>query len=133
MGDIQQPLGAALRIETPIVIVGGGPVGLLTAFQLSRLGTPCLLAEQATETTKWPKMDLANCRTMEIFRMLGIASELRSRKGAVGSEHTSDSIFYTSSGKDGHLITSWVREQISWMFRSQLTFCYSLYHPMIHY
>lgn len=42
--------------------------------------------------------------------MLGIADELRSRKGAVGDEHSSNSIFYTSAGQDGHLITSWVRK-----------------------
>lgn len=65
MGRVQEPSPDKSRIETPIVIVGGGPVGLLTAFELSRLGIPCLLAEQAVETTKWPKMDLANCRTME--------------------------------------------------------------------
>lgn len=47
--------------NTPILIAGGGPVGLMLAYELSRLGVPCLLAEKALETTKWPKMDLTNC------------------------------------------------------------------------
>lgn len=110
MGDIQDVPQHEARIETPIVIVGGGPVGLLTAFELSRLGTPCLLAEQATETTKWPKMDYVNCRTMEIFRMMGIADDLRIQKDTVGGDYPSDSVFYTSSSAGGHLITSWVRK-----------------------
>ena len=110
MDDAQEYLDDQTRLETPIVLVGAGPVGLFTAFALSRLGTPCLLAEQATETTKWPKMDYANCRTMEIFRMMGIADSLRAQKASVGDKHTSDSIFYSSCGADGHLITKWVSD-----------------------
>jgi hypothetical protein len=104
MGDCQE----IFEHETQVVVVGGGPVGMLTAFQLSRLGVPCLLAEQSLETTKWPKMDLTNCRTMEIFRMLGIADEYRALEGAVGGEHKCDSLFYTSCNPEGKLMTAWV-------------------------
>ena len=31
---------------TPVLVVGGGPIGLMTAYQLARLDVPCLLAEQ---------------------------------------------------------------------------------------
>jgi 2-polyprenyl-6-methoxyphenol hydroxylase-like FAD-dependent oxidoreductase len=99
----------AQSIRTPVVVVGGGPVGMVTAFELSQLGIPCLLAEQSTETTKWPKMDLINCRTMEIFRMLGIAGELRAEKDAVAAEYDFDTLFFTSCGPGGQLIARWVR------------------------
>lgn len=51
-----------IRQTIPVLVVGGGPIGMMTAYQLSRLDTPCLLAEQALETTRWPKMDLTNGR-----------------------------------------------------------------------
>jgi 2-polyprenyl-6-methoxyphenol hydroxylase-like FAD-dependent oxidoreductase len=94
--------------ETPICIVGGGPVGMLTAIELSRLGVDCLLAEINTETTKWPKMDMTNSRSMEILRMMGIGHELRSQKGAIPSHHQWDSIFYTSCSEGGRELTRWV-------------------------
>jgi thioredoxin reductase len=109
MGDLGQK---SFEHEAPVVIVGGGPVGMLTAFELSRLGIECLLAEQSLETTKWPKMDLTNCRSMEIMRMMGIADEYRAQKGAVNGSIPSDSLFYTSCSPEGKLITAWVRDSI---------------------
>lgn len=66
-----------VKLKTSVLVVGGGPVGLLTAFQLSRLGIRCIIAERNLETTTWPKMDLMNCRTMEILKILGLADEFR--------------------------------------------------------
>lgn len=93
--------------DTPVLIVGGGPVGLLTAYELARLGVPCILAEQNLDTTKWPKMDLTNCRSMEILRMWGLADEFRGQDGAVGEEYRFDSIFYTTMAEGGEILTSW--------------------------
>jgi hypothetical protein len=45
------------EIETPVLIVGGGPVGMLLAYTLSAYhGVSCVLAEQSSTTTKYPKM-----------------------------------------------------------------------------
>jgi len=55
-----------------------------------------------------PKMDLTNCRTMEIFRMLGIADEYRAQEGAVGGDYKCDSLFYTSCSPGGKLMAAWV-------------------------
>lgn len=63
--------------ETPVLIVGAGPVGLIAAFQLARRGIRCMLVERSLETTKWPKMDITNCRSMELLKRLGLADELR--------------------------------------------------------
>ncbi|KAK9482716.1 2,4-dichlorophenol 6-monooxygenase [Lipomyces starkeyi] len=93
--------------ENPIVVVCAGPVGMLTAYELARLDVPCLLAEQNQETTKWPKMDLTNCRSMEILRMMSIADEMRQQKGAVDGKYRCDSLFYTSCGPKGEVLTSW--------------------------
>jgi FAD-dependent monooxygenase len=107
MGDVTQE---SSEHEVPVIIVGGGPVGMMTAFELSRLRIKCLLAEQSLETTKWPKMDLTNCRSMEIMRMLGIADEYRAQNGAVSGDSPFDSLFYTSCGPGGKAMASWVRD-----------------------
>lgn len=63
--------------ETPVLVVGAGPAGLIAALQLSRNGTRCMLVERNLTTTKWPKMDITNCRSMELLKRLGIDQGLR--------------------------------------------------------
>ena len=52
----------------PVVVAGGGPVGITTALLLSRYGVPCLLLERDQELTDHPRAHFINHRTMEIFR-----------------------------------------------------------------
>jgi putative polyketide hydroxylase len=61
-----------LPAEIPVLIVGGGPVGLTTSLLLSHYGVRSLLVEQHPGTSPYPKARLINARTMEIFRRLGI-------------------------------------------------------------
>jgi FAD-dependent monooxygenase len=96
------------QYDTDVLIVGAGPVGMLLAYQLDRLGISCLLAERNLETTKWPKMDLTNCRSMEILRMLGLADDYRAQVDAVGADANFDSIFVTSLSPAGRLLADWV-------------------------
>jgi 2-polyprenyl-6-methoxyphenol hydroxylase-like FAD-dependent oxidoreductase len=63
--------------EVPVLVVGGGPVGLLAVWQLAHHGIHCMLAERNLSTTNSPKMDITNCRTMELLRCLGLANKLR--------------------------------------------------------
>ena len=63
--------------EPPILIAGGGPVGMTLALVLARLGVRCILAERNLETTRHPKMDITNVRSMELFRRYGLAQALR--------------------------------------------------------
>ncbi|KAK7733711.1 hypothetical protein SLS53_008178 [Cytospora paraplurivora] len=93
--------------QAEIVIVGGGPVGMLTALHLSRFGTSCLLAERNVETTRWPKMDWTNPRSMELFRMMGVGDEYRNLVGAVGPDFQMDSIFYYSCNPGSEPIARW--------------------------
>jgi len=72
-------------IEVPVLIAGGGPVGLVLALELEHRGVPALLVEANPGTTRHPKMDVTNGRSMEHFRRLGIADEIRSH--AVPSDH----------------------------------------------
>ena len=58
--------------ETPVLIVGGGPVGLTLALTLAQQGVAAILVERNPSTTTHPKMDITNGRSMELFRHLGV-------------------------------------------------------------
>ena len=64
--------------ETFVLIAGGGPVGLTAAIELNWRGVPAVLVTENLETTQHPKCNNTNARSMEHFRRLGIANELRS-------------------------------------------------------
>ena len=57
----------------PVVIAGGGPVGLVAALELARCGIRSLLLERHGSTTWHPKARNLNTRTMEIARGWGRA------------------------------------------------------------
>jgi len=63
--------------ETPVLIAGGGPVGMTLALNLARYAIRSVLLERNPETTRHPKMDLTNGRSMELFRRLGLVERLR--------------------------------------------------------
>ena len=91
------------------LIVGSGPVGMVTALRLAQLGVPCTLCERNTDTTRWPKMDRSNGHTMEIFRLMGFVDEVRLQPGAVPQDVDWDTIFFNTCGPKGKLVTRWVR------------------------
>ncbi len=64
-------------IETDVLVAGGGPVGLVLAIDLAWRGVDVTLVEKNPAPTGHPKMERCNARTMEIFRRLGIAEEVR--------------------------------------------------------
>jgi 2-polyprenyl-6-methoxyphenol hydroxylase-like FAD-dependent oxidoreductase len=64
-------------MDTQVVIVGAGPVGLTLAIDLGRRGVRCTLIEKNDAPLGYPKMERCNARTMEIFRRIGIAAQVR--------------------------------------------------------
>ena len=62
-----------------MILVSGGTgfVGAAVACELSRRGIACLLVERNPTTTRHPKMDITNARSMELFRRLGVVDALR--------------------------------------------------------
>jgi 2-polyprenyl-6-methoxyphenol hydroxylase-like FAD-dependent oxidoreductase len=61
-----------------VLIVGGGPCGLLLAIELGRRGVSAVLVDQKPTTAFNPQANATQARTMEHFRRLGFAHEVRS-------------------------------------------------------
>jgi len=68
---------AEFSVDTQVIIVGAGPVGLTLAIDLGRRGVRCILLEQKDAPQFLPKMERCNARSMEIYRRLGIAQKIR--------------------------------------------------------
>jgi 2-polyprenyl-6-methoxyphenol hydroxylase-like FAD-dependent oxidoreductase len=81
-------------IDVPIVIVGGGPVGLALAADLGWRDVPCLLIEKTDGEVRLPKTNGVNIRTMEFCRRWGLTDEIRS--SGLPKDWPRDQIFITS-------------------------------------
>ncbi|MGE0733874.1 MAG: FAD-dependent monooxygenase [Alphaproteobacteria bacterium] len=78
---------------TPILIVGGGPVGLALAIELATRNVPCLLVNEGPSTAAHPQGNTHNSRTMEHYRRLGIADEIR--KTGLPLDYPTDVAYFT--------------------------------------
>ncbi len=78
---------------TPVLISGGGPVGLVLAMELAGRGVRSILVNTEPTTAVHPQGNTHNARTMEHYRRLGIADRVR----AVGlpQDLTTDVIYLT--------------------------------------
>jgi 2-polyprenyl-6-methoxyphenol hydroxylase-like FAD-dependent oxidoreductase len=62
---------------TSVLIAGGGPFGLMLALELGRRGIAVVLVDQDADTAVNPQAHATQARTMEHFRRLGFADEIR--------------------------------------------------------
>lgn len=63
--------------SVPVLIIGGGIVGLSASLFLSTHNIPHLLVERHSGTSIHPRARGVNARTMELYRSLGIDEEVR--------------------------------------------------------
>jgi 2-polyprenyl-6-methoxyphenol hydroxylase-like FAD-dependent oxidoreductase len=80
--------------KIPVLIVGGGPVGLALAAELGFHGVACELVEQTDGAIVTPKMNEVNVRTMEFCRRWGIADAVRNCP--FPADYPLDVVFITS-------------------------------------
>jgi putative polyketide hydroxylase len=71
-------------LDIPVLISGGGPVGLTASLLLSQHGIRSLLVERHPGTALTPKARGINARTMEMFRQCGIEDAVRAAGLAEG-------------------------------------------------
>jgi 2-polyprenyl-6-methoxyphenol hydroxylase-like FAD-dependent oxidoreductase len=62
---------------TQVLIAGGGPFGLMLANELGRRGVSVVLVDQKDGTTRNVQANATQARTMEHYRRLGFADEVR--------------------------------------------------------
>ncbi len=86
-------------IETDVLIAGGGPFGLMLANELGRRNIRCLLVDPKPSTAFNPQANATQARTMEHFRRLGFADEIRTQ--GLPPHHPTDIAYLTRfSGKE---------------------------------
>ncbi len=76
-----------------VIIAGGGPCGLMLANELGRRGISVLLVDEKESTAFNPQANATQARTMEHYRRLGFANEIRS-EGLPG-EYPTDIAYFT--------------------------------------
>ena len=67
-------------LQTDVMIIGGGPVGLGLAIELGQRGIHCILAERYAQPQPIPKGQNLTQRTMEHFHFWGAEPELRAAR-----------------------------------------------------
>ena len=63
--------------ETDVLVIGGGPVGLAMAAELSYRGINTILIEKRPTTSDQAKAVAINSRSMEHFRRMGLQEKLQ--------------------------------------------------------
>lgn len=76
-----------------VAIVGGGPAGLTLAIELGRHGVSCLVLDAKPATTTHPQANATQARTMEHFRRLGFADEIRAM--GLPRDYPTDVVYFT--------------------------------------
>ena len=64
-------------LDVDVLIAGGGPFGLMLANELGRRGVSVALFDAKPSTAFNPQANATQARTMEHYRRLGFADEVR--------------------------------------------------------
>jgi 2-polyprenyl-6-methoxyphenol hydroxylase-like FAD-dependent oxidoreductase len=82
-----------VKETTQVLIVGGGPCGLMLANELGRRGIDAILIDQKMSTAFNPQANATQARSMEYFRRLGFADEIRAM--GMPEDYPTDIAYFT--------------------------------------
>ena len=86
--------GGNAAVDVPVLIVGGGPVGLGLAIELGLRNIPARLIEMRDGSVNLPKMSQVHARTLEICRRWGIFD--RVIEAGFPKEYPQDFVYVTT-------------------------------------
>jgi 2-polyprenyl-6-methoxyphenol hydroxylase-like FAD-dependent oxidoreductase len=84
----------SMVVDTEVLVVGGGPVGLSLAGDLGWRGHRCIVVECGDGEIKQAKMDGVGVRTMEFCRRWGIVGEVEG--SAYNRAYPQDNVYLTT-------------------------------------
>ena len=82
------------HLETEVLVVGAGPVGLVLAGDLGWRGRDCIAVERGDGSIYQPKMDQVGIRTMEFCRRWGIVADVEA--SPYDRDYPQDNVYLTS-------------------------------------
>lgn len=97
------------QIQTSVIVVGGGPVGLGLAATLGKAGIPCVVLERRTEPAAIPKGQNLTARSLEHFYRWDCADQLRAARplpqgfpigGITAYESLAGEYWYAPAGRE---------------------------------
>ena len=95
------------NVETEVLIIGAGPVGLAAAIELGVRGIRVLLVERNSRVGVAPRAKTTNVRTRTHLRRWGIADQLAA-ESPFGVDYPNNMVFVTRLGPEGRELARFV-------------------------
>jgi 2-polyprenyl-6-methoxyphenol hydroxylase-like FAD-dependent oxidoreductase len=83
----------SIEVDTDVLVVGAGPCGLMIANELGRRGVRALVIDAKGGTAYNPQANATQARTMEHYRRLGFADEIRAL--GLPADYPTDIAYFT--------------------------------------
>ena len=73
---VHEPAPAVTVADLPVIVVGAGPIGLVTALGVAQQGVRCLLIESELQVSEGSRAIVFTRRSMEILQQAGVAAPI---------------------------------------------------------
>ncbi|MDR7093474.1 FAD-dependent monooxygenase [Hydrogenophaga laconesensis] len=90
---LEQAQAEGRELQVDVLVAGAGPCGLMLANELGLRNVPCLLVDPKATTAFNPQANATQARTMEHFRRIGIARQVRAL--GLPGDHPTDIAYFT--------------------------------------